>query len=249
MLGLTVAAPPDPLTIAPPRKEQFMPATEFRVRTGVLAAVSYVVFFVLSLVLPGLLGQNRGASIVTPYSTNSEVAAYLAATSHGGPPIAAFCQALSGLALLVFAGWSTSYLHRFDAHAALARTAGTAAAVFLLLSASAQWILALPGIADNLAVYRAVTDLSFTTGAAVQVATTGLLTAAVSAGARDRLPKWLAWFGLGVAALSVLSMLSVLAKGFSPFLPIGRYLGMAWFLGLAALLPRRAGRRARAATP
>ncbi|MET9258639.1 hypothetical protein [Amycolatopsis sp. NPDC004079] len=217
--------------------------TEFRVRTGVLAAVSYVVFFLASLVLPGLLGQNRGASIVTPYPTNSEVAAYLAATSHSGLPIAAFCQAVSGLALLVFAGWSAAYLHRLgrDAHAALARSAGTAAAVFLLLSASIQWILSLPGITDNLAVYRAVTDLSFSTGAAVQIAATGLLTAAVSTGARG-LPKWLAWFGLGVAALSVLSMLSLLAKGFSPFLPIGRYLGMAWFLGLAVFLPRRAGR-------
>ncbi|MGV9295501.1 hypothetical protein [Amycolatopsis sp. NPDC003676] len=214
--------------------------TEFRVRTGVLAAVSYVVFFLASLVFPGLLGQNRGASIVTPYSTNSEVAAYLAATSHGGVPIAAFCQAVSGLALLVFAGWSASYLHCLgrDAHASLARTAGTAAGVFLLLSASIQWILSLPGITDNLAVYRAVTDLSFTTGAAVQIATIGLLTAAVATGAR--IPKWLAWFGLGVAALSVLSMLSLLTKGFSPFLPIGRYLGMVWFLGLAALLPLRA---------
>lgn len=235
---------------------------EFRVRTGVLAAVSYVVFFLASLVLPGLLGQNRGASIVTPYSTNSEVTAYLAATGHGEVPIAAFCQAVSGLALLIFAGWSAGYLHRSgrDGHAGLARSAGTAAAVFLLLSASTQWILSLPGIADNLAVFRAVTDLSFTTGAAVQVATTGLLAAAVSAGARSAhsLPKWLAWLGLGVATLSALSLLSLLFKGFSPLLPIGRYLGMAWFLGLAALLPRRSvprlperigDRGARTATP
>ena len=224
-----------------------MPAQEFRTRTGALAALSYVVFFVVSLVLPGLLGQNGGAPLVTPYSTNTEVASYLAATGHGGVPVAAFCQAVSGIALLVFAGWAPQYLRRIgrDAHAGLARTCGTAAAVFLLLSASVQWILSQQGIADNLAVYRTVMDLSFVAGAAVQVTTTGLLTAAVSAGARSAgsLPKWLTWFGLGVAALSALSMLSLLFKAASPFLPICRYLGMVWFLALAALLARRSAAR------
>ncbi|WP_020660783.1 hypothetical protein [Amycolatopsis benzoatilytica] len=219
------------------------PAREFRSRTGALAAVSYVVFFLASLVVPGLLGQNRGASLVTPYSANSDVANYLAAINHGGVPVAAFCQAVSGLALLVFSGWATGYLHRLGraAHAALARPTGTAAAVFLLLSASTQWILSMPGIADNVAVYRAVMDLSFVAGAAVQVATTGLLTAAVSTGARSagRLPKWLAWLGIAVAALSVLSMFSLLFKAASPFLPIGRYLGMGWFAAFAALLARK----------
>ncbi|TVT34830.1 hypothetical protein FNH05_26460 [Amycolatopsis rhizosphaerae] len=222
-----------------------MPIPEIspRARSGALAAACYVLFFVASLVLPGLLGQTRGASVVTPYSTDAEVARYLATAGHGTVPVAAFCQAMSALALLVFAGFAADYAHRAGcgAHAALARAAGTVAAAFLLLSASVQWILSLPATGNDLPVYRAVMDLSFITGAAGQVATTGILVGAVAAAARTAtsLPRWLNWLGLAVATLSALSMLSLLWKAATPLLPVGRYLGMIWFLGLTAALSRR----------
>jgi hypothetical protein len=215
---------------------------------GALAGVCYVLFFIASLVLPKVLGPDGGTSLVTPYSTDAEVTRYLATAGHESVPVAAFCQAMSGLALLVFVGCAAGYVHRIahGAHAALVRTSGTVAAAFLLLSASVQWILSLPIAGDDLSVYRAVMDLSFITGAAVQVSTTGILVGAVAAAGRTGgiLPKWLNWLGLTVAALSALSMLSLLFKGATPFLPVGRYLGMVWFLGLAAVLPRRPAPRA-----
>ncbi|WP_037361012.1 hypothetical protein [Amycolatopsis orientalis] len=228
-----------------------MPTTsdaQTRPRIGALAGACYVLFFLASLVLPNVLGQNGGASLVTPYSTNADLARYLAIAGHGTVPVAAFCQAISALALLVFAGCAADYVHRIGhaASATLTRTSGTVAAAFLLLSASVQWILSLPNTGDAPSVYRAVLDLSFITGAAAQVTTTGILIGAIAAATRTagRLPSWLNWLGLTAAALSVLSVLSLLFKDATPLLPLGRYLGMAWFLALAVLLPRRSASRA-----
>ncbi|MEZ0064820.1 hypothetical protein ABIA32_000808 [Streptacidiphilus sp. MAP12-20] len=84
-------------------------------------------------------------------------------------------------------------------------------------------------------------DLVFIIGAAAQVATTGLLTGSVAAAARraGALPSWLNWLGLTVAALSVLSMLSLLTEPATAFIPLGRFVGMVWFVGLAVALLRR----------
>lgn len=212
-------------------------------RTVAAAGVAYVVFFLASLVVPNLLGQTDGAALVTPYSADVDVVRYLATAPRGAVPVGAFLQAMSALALLVFAGGAADYVDRIAphrAHAGLARTAGTVASGFLLLSASVQWVLALPAVGTELAVYRAVMDLAFITGAAAQVSTTGLLVGAVASAARraQTLPGWLNWSGLAAAALSLLSVVSLLAPAASPALPIGRYLGMAWFLCLAVVLLR-----------
>ncbi|MGK4579949.1 hypothetical protein [Kitasatospora sp. HPMI-4] len=218
--------------------------TSSRNRPAALAALCYVLLFLASIAVPDILGQNRGAGLVTPYSTDTEVARYLAGTTRGTVPVPAFCQAVSALALLLFASYAADYVRRIapeHGYAGPVRAVGTVAAGFLLLSASAQWILNRPGIGDSLQVYRAVMDLVFVTGAAAQVATTGLLTGAVAAAARRSraLPGWLNRLGLAVAALSVLSLLSLLTEAATPFLPLGRYLGMVWFTGLAVMLLRR----------
>lgn len=191
---------------------------------GALAGLLYVLFFLASFVLPNVLGQNKGASLVTPYSSDAEVTRYLAQTGRDVIPVAAFFQAMSALALLVFVPYAAAYVRRIapeQVSAGLVRVAGTVAAAFLLLSASAQWILNRPGMGDNLQVYRAVMDLVFITGAAAQVATTGLLIGTIAAAARTAraLPSWLNWLGLAVAALSALSMLSLMFEGATVFIP------------------------------
>lgn len=186
---------------------------------GVLPGLFYVLFFVASLALPGILGQNSGAPVVTPYSTDAEVARYLATTNHHLVPVAAFCQAMSALSPLAFVPFAPAYVRRIgagDAYTGPIRAFGTVAAVFLLLSSSAQWVLNRPGTGDDLGVYRAVMDLVFITGAAAQVAPTGLLIGVFATADRKSrvLPgwpswlnwlNWLNWLGLAVAALSALS--------------------------------------------
>ena len=211
-------------------------------------ALCYVLFFVASLVAPGLTGPGAGVPLVTPYSSDAQVAQYLATAGPGGTPVAAFCQAVSALALLAFVPYAARYVRRSapnGAQAGFVLACGTTAAAFLLLSASAQWVLGRPGTGADLRVYRAVMDLTFTTGAAAQVATTGLLIGAIATAARASrtLPGWLTWLGLAVAVLSVLSVASLLAEPTTVLLPLGRYPGMVWFTGLAVTLLVRGAKR------
>ncbi|MFI1918855.1 hypothetical protein [Nocardia sp. NPDC020380] len=212
-------------------------------RIAATAAVGYVVLFLLSQTLPSALGQNKNTHIITPYSSDADVTRYLSAVNHHLLPIGAFCQALSALALLAFAPYAADYIRRCvpgTALAGLARASGTTAAALLLISASAQWVLLRPSTLTDLRVYRAISDLVFVTGAGPQVATTGLLVGAVAAaGLRARsLPKWLNWFGLAIAAVSLASMLSLLSEPATYCIPLGRYMGFAWFAGTAAALLR-----------
>lgn len=217
-------------------------------RIAAVAGLAYVLFFVASLTLPSLLNQYGDAPIFTPYSSDALVARYLAETSRGLVPVAAFFQAMSALALLVFVPYAAAESRRWvgvGGHAGLVRATGTVAAAFLLFSASIQWVLNRPSTGASLPVYRAVADTVFITGAAPQVAATGLLTGALAVAAlKSRaLPAWLNWLGLAVATLATLSMLSFLSEPATIFIPLGRYLGMVWFLGLAAVLLRRGATR------
>ncbi|WP_460354762.1 hypothetical protein [Actinoallomurus acanthiterrae] len=212
--------------------------------TGALSGLCHVLLFLASLALPGILGQQGGAGIVTPYSTDAEVAHFLSTAPRDVLPVAAFCQAMSALALLLFAARVPDHLRRIDPQspqAGAARTVGTVAAALLLLSACAQWVLNRPGTGSDLHVYRAVMDLTFITGAGPQVATTGLLFGAVAVAARTTrlLPGWLCWIGIVVAVISALSMLSLLGKAATPLIPIGRFSGMLWLLGASIVLLRR----------
>lgn len=215
-------------------------------RMAAVAAASYVVLFMLSQFLPKALGQNANAPVVTPYSTDGIVVRYLAQVPRDVPAVGAFLQATSALALLMLAALAAASVRRRSpesAHADLIRAGGIASATLLLASASFQWVLARPSTEADLHTFRAVLDLVFVTGAAPNVATTGVLIGAVAVAAKKTqlLPAWLNWLGLTVAALSAVSMLSLLAEPLTIFIPLGRYIGMVWFLCLAVLLGLRRG--------
>ncbi|MEV6768273.1 hypothetical protein AB0N05_06515 [Nocardia sp. NPDC051030] len=212
-----------------------------RPRIAAFAGTCYVLFFIVSQFAPAIVGQQHNGPIITPYSSDEVVARYLAETSHDLIAVGAFCQGIAAIALLIFVPYAAEYARQQVPHGLapdLIRAAGTVAAGLLLLSSSLQWVLYRPSVADDLHTYRAVLDMVFITGAAPQVATTGLLVGAIATAARSAraLPAWLNWFGLLVAAFSLASMLSLLFEPATLFIPLGRYLGMVWFLVLAAML-------------
>ena len=53
-------------------------------------------------------------------------------------------------------------------------------------------------------------------------------------------PRWLAWVGLIIAALSELSFLSLALEPLQFLLPIGRFSGLAWLVAVTVgfMLPR-----------
>jgi hypothetical protein len=213
---------------------------------GALSGVLYVLFFVASLVVAGVLGPS---GTVTPYSSDAEVQAYRLkdpAALENLFRTLGLLQALSALALLAFVPCLTGFVRRYgsDARAGLVRALATVAGALLLLSASTSWVLAQIGAKAELSTYRAVSDLSFITGAGPAVATLGAAVFLVAATGRTghALPAWLTWSGMVIGAAGVLSMSSLVAAGGSVFIPIGRFLGFAWFVALRVSLWRHDGR-------
>lgn len=212
-------------------------------RNIALATAGYVVSFVLSLVLQSRM--NRDAAIFTPYSTDDTVVRYLSATVRGGAAYGAFFQAVSACALLILAVCLARYARELAPSAGYAdmiRAGGSVSATLLLVSSSLQWVSNRPGTGGDLRVFRAISDSVFITGAGPHVAALGLMVGAFAwAGLKTgALPQWLSWPGLLIAAASVLSLLSLLVEPATIFIPIGRYIGMVWFLGVAtSVLLRR----------
>lgn len=113
--------------------------------------------------------------------------------------------------------------------------AGSIAASGLLTWTAAQSAdLADPGIA------RTLTTASFAAGAAGFVVPLGLLIAGIAVPTLilGLLPRPVAWTGLIISVLAMLSTLTLLAPALDPLLPIGRFGALLWIITVAALLPR-----------
>ncbi|POX39251.1 hypothetical protein [Streptomyces sp. Ru72] len=212
---------------------------------GALTGVLYALFFVASLVVIGTLGPS---GTVTPYSSDAEVQAYRLkdpAKLEDLFRVLGLLQGASALALLAFVPWLTAFVRRCgsDTRADVVRALATVAGTLLLLSASISWVLARIGSRAQLSTYRAVSDLSFITGAGPAMAALGVAVFLVAATGRasHALPAWVAWSGMVIGAAGVLSMSSLVAEGGSVFIPIGRFLGFAWFGALSVVLWRRGG--------
>ncbi|NUQ97953.1 MAG: hypothetical protein HOY79_15840 [Streptomyces sp.] len=213
---------------------------------GALTGALYVLFFAASLVVAGAIGPS---GTVTPYSSDAEVQAYRlkdpTALEHLFR-VLGLLQGLSALALLAFVPRLTAFVRRSgsEAHAGVVRALATVAGALLLLSASISWVLAQIGARAELSTYRAVSDLSFITGAGPAVAALGVAVFLVAATGRTSraLPAWVAWSGMVIGVASLLSMSSLVAEGGSVFIPVGRFLGFAWFAALSVLLWGRGGR-------
>lgn len=130
--------------------------------------------------------------------------------------------------------------------AVIALAGGLLAAASLALSGLLTWTTGQLGGASTPAVARVLADLVFATGAAGFVAPLGLLLAGVAVPVLIlRLaPRSLAWAGLVIAVLSLLSTFALLTSALDVTLPIGRFAGLAWLIAASVALPhdRRAVR-------
>jgi hypothetical protein len=122
---------------------------------------------------------------------------------------------------------------------------GMLAAASLAASALFTWTAAQTAELADPALARALTTLSFATGATGFVVPFGLLVAGIAVPALilRLLPRALAWAGLVIAALALLSTFAMLTTALYPLLPIGRFGGVLFLIAVAALLPSQAHRR------
>ena len=116
---------------------------------------------------------------------------------------------------------------------------GILAAASLALSGLVTWVVADTAHIAGPALAKALFDLSFAAGAAGFVVPFALLIAGVAVPSLIlRLtPRPLAWGGLVVAAIGMLSTLTLVAPALDFALPIGRFGGLIFIVAVSALLP------------
>lgn len=207
--------------------------------TGVLALVSLGIFLV-SLITSAIL--TGGQTFISPFAPESEVAAFfqqnVPALRLGG-----MLQFGSAVPLGIYAATVYARQLRLGVRVpgpAIGFFGGASAAIFLMLSGCVTWLLSRPEITTDVTLTHALSFLAFITGGVGFVVGIGLLVAGIAVPSLILrfMPRWLAWTGLVIAALSELSFLSMAIEPLQFLLPIGRFGGLLWLVAAGFLLPR-----------
>lgn len=114
----------------------------------------------------------------------------------------------------------------------------------LALSALVLWVIAYPGIAQDVAVLRALYYIVFAVGGVGYSVPLGLMFAGVCVPAwfMKLLPKWLIIFGMLLAVCGELSWLSLAFPKLIYLIPLTRFPGFIWMIIAGFLLPARGAR-------
>jgi hypothetical protein len=204
---------------------------------GVLAAIS------LGLALAALAAAVvAGRGYASPFAPTGQLLDY---HRHGvALRLSATLQFGSAVPLGIFAATAYTRLLRLGARVpgpSIGFFGGVAASLMLMISASAGWVLSHPEVGGDPAVTRALSLFAFLTGGVGFVVGLGLLLAglAVPTLILRLAPRWLAWTGLAVAVVCEVGFLAMAIPGLQVLLPVGRYAGLAWLVGIGFLLPTR----------
>lgn len=205
---------------------------------GVLGIVS------LGILLAGLITSailTGGQTFVSPFATEGQVAVFfqqnVPATRVGG-----MLQFGSAVPLGIYAATVYARQLRLGVRVpgpAIGFFGGVSAAIFLMLSGSVTWVLSRPEITTDATLTHALSFIAFITGGVAFVVGIGLLVAGIAVPSLILrfMPRWLAWTGLVIAALSELSFLSMAIEPLQFLLPIGRFGGLLWLIAAGFLLP------------
>ncbi|ONI87885.1 hypothetical protein ALI144C_08085 [Actinosynnema sp. ALI-1.44] len=204
-----------------------------------LPALAFVLLFVASLVLGPILGAGPTPS---PFAGSTEALTYFT-DSQTASRVNGFLQFDAAVALGVFTAVATSRMRFLAPHVpgpVISQVGGILAAVFLGLNGLLQWVLGQPDVLGQAAVVRGFQFLFFVLGGPAHTSALGLLIAgiAVTAIYLRALPRWVGVAGVVIAAISVLSLLSMLVEPLALLIPIGRFTGFVWIVAAAFILPR-----------
>jgi hypothetical protein len=200
-------------------------------------AIVFVALFLASLVT--MAAMTGGGHLPSPFAP----AATTFFSDHADAVrVCAFLQFGAAIPLAIFTATATSRLRFLSTEVAghtIALVGGTLAAAMSAVSALLQWVLAQPGVASSDGAARSFHLLSFATGGPGFVVPFGLLVAGVSvSGALARkLPRWVMWFGLVIAAVAELSSLTIATPAAAYLLPAARFPGFVWLIVVGATLP------------
>jgi len=220
---------------------------------GILAIAS-TGLFIGSLVSAAAL--TGGQLYVSPFAGAAEIARYFAENAFAAR-VSGTLQFASAVPFGILTATLYTRQQRLGVRVpgpSIGLFGGVAASVLLMISGLLTWVLAhvsveMADAAGSPSTAAALALLAFATGGVGFVVGAGLLVASVAVPGLilGLIPRWLAWTGLVLAALSELSFLSLLVEPLQFLLPIGRFGGLIWLIlaGFALPTTRASARAAR----
>lgn len=207
---------------------------------GVLAIVSLGLFLASLAATPLIAGGQWFISGIAPAAD----AAGFFRQNRPAAEVAGMLQFGSAVPLGIFAATVYARQLRLGVRVpgpAIGFFGGIAAAMFLMLSGLITWLLGRPEVVADTALAQALAFLSYLTGGVGFVVGLGLLVAGIAVPSLilGFMPRWLAWAGLVIAALSELSFLSLVLEPLQFLLTVGRFGGLVWLIAAGFLLPHR----------
>jgi hypothetical protein len=201
-----------------------------------LVAVVFVVLCLASLVTNLMFAA--GAPIPSAYPPIDALQNYYTAAP-GAVRLSAFFQfgASIPFAILVASMVSRLLFHRVTvAGAHIALVGGTIAALYMGLTALATWALTHPGF--DPAVLRVTHQFAIACDAG-HAAGLGLFVAGISVPslAFGLLPRWLSLFGLVLALVAELSVLTLILSAAAILLPLVHIASWIWLIAAAMMMP------------
>src|SRR6266699_6494073 len=206
---------------------------------GVVAIV-YTLLFNAGLYF--VISFTGGPHFPGPWESSETIAAYF--QGHSTAVLAcAFLQFGAAIPLGIFTATMVSRLQFLGVRAAgayIALFGGLMTAFNMVATAFVLWVMAYPGIAQDPAVLRALYYLGFSFGGVGFSVPLGLLIAGVCVPAAffKLLPKWLVAFGLVLALIGELSVLSLVIPQALFLIPLTRFPGFIWLIAAGFALPR-----------
>lgn len=184
-------------------------------------------------------GKDVVVSFRVPHDATA--AAYVAQHSWA-IRLGSFLELVSALPLAVFMAISVGRLRLLETRTAgepVAALGAIATPLMLAGSALATWSLTRPGVAALPGSVAVLQSLGFDGGGPGFAVFLGFFVAGVSlaAGLQKQIPRWLMWMGLVVAAAGELSCFTLLNFTAGYFIPVARFLSIAWMLCFAIKLP------------
>jgi hypothetical protein len=121
---------------------------------------------------------------------------------------------------------------------ALIRVAGVLSAAFLLVCGLFGLALIPVSTGGDLALVGTLRTLNFLSGGTLHMASLGLFVGAASLAARRAraLPRWIIWWGIVQAVVSILSLASLLVFPAALFILLGRMMGFVWSIAVGLML-------------
>jgi hypothetical protein len=205
-----------------------------------IVAIVYTLLFNAGLYF--VISFSGGPHFPGPWESSETIAAYF--QDHSRAVLAcAFLQFGAAIPLGIFAATMVSRLQFLGVRVAGAHIAlfgGLMTAFNMAASALVLWVMAYPGIAQDPAVLRALYYLTFALGGVGFSVPIGLLIAGLSIPAAffKLLPKWLVVFGLVLAIIGELSVLSLVVPNALFLIPLTRFPAFIWLIAAGFALPK-----------